>query len=67
MGFIIDCNAATRNVPPWFVWGRGVGNTGCRLSGCLLPIVGNTAADCRDACCRSGGCLERVVLMPCTI
>ena len=32
-----------------------------------LPIVGNTAADCRDACCRSGGCLERVVLMPCTI
>ena len=27
------------------VWGRGVGNTGCRLSGCL----------------------ERVVLMPCTI
>ena len=49
------------------VWGRGVGNTGRRLSGCLLPIVGNTAADCRDACCRSGGCLERVVLMPCTI
>ena len=39
------------------VWGRGVGNTGRRLSGCLLPIVGNTAADCRDACCRLSGCL----------
>ena len=38
--------------------GRGVGNTGCRLSGILPPIVGNTAADCRAACCRSGGCLE---------
>ena len=30
---MMDCNAATRNVPPWFVWGRG---------------VGNTAADCRE-------------------
>ena len=23
-----------------------------------LPIVGMPAADCRAACCRSGGCLE---------
>ena len=52
------CNAATRNVPTWLVWGRGVGNAGWRLSEYLLPIVGNTAADCRGACCRSGGCLE---------
>ena len=38
--------------------GEGSRDTGCRLSGCLLPFVGNTAADCRDTCCRSGGCLE---------
>ena len=29
-----------------------------RLSGYRLPIVGNTGCCCRDACCRSGGCLE---------
>ena len=31
------------------VWGRGVGNTGRRLSGILLPIVGMPAAVRGDA------------------
>ena len=44
-----------------------VGAACCRLSEYRLQFVGLPAADCRDACCRSGGCLERVVLMPCTI
>ena len=55
----MDCNAATRNVPPWFV------GEGCREY--LLPFVGMSTAVRRDACCRLSGCLERGVLMPCTI
>ena len=39
------------------VWGRGVGNTGCRLSGILPPIVGIPAAVCRNTGCRLSGCL----------
>ncbi len=48
----MDCNAATRNVPPWFCGGG---------------VSGIPAAVRRDACCRLSGCLERGVLMPCTI
>ena len=43
------CNAATRNVPPWLVWGRGVGDTGRRLSGCLLPFGGMPGTSRADA------------------
>ena len=53
----MDCNAATRNVPPWLVWGRGVGDTCWRLSEYRLAIVGNTAGDCRNTGCRLSGCL----------
>ena len=48
----MDCNAATRNVPPWFCGGG---------------VSGIPAAVRRDVHCRSSGCLERGVLMPCTI
>ena len=54
---MMDCNAATRNVPPWLVWGRGVGDTGRRLSGILLPIVGMPAAVLGDAWNESCWCL----------
>ena len=70
----MDCNAATRNVPPWFCGGGVSGipaavrrDVHCRSSGCPLPFVGMSTAVRRDACCRLSGCLERGVLMPCTI
>ena len=55
----MDCNAATRNVPPCLC-GEGSREY-------LLPLVGMPAVVCWDARCRLSGCLERGVLMPCTI
>ena len=52
----MDCNAATRNVPPWFV------GEGCREY--LLPFVGMSTAVRRDVHCRSSGCLLSFVGMP---
>ena len=48
----MDCNAATRNVPPWLCGG---GESG-------IP-----AADCRDACCRLSGILLPIVGMPAAV
>jgi hypothetical protein len=52
----MDCNAATRNVPPWFCGGGVSGipaavrrDVHCRSSGCLLSFVGMPGTRRADA------------------